>query len=329
MFENEKQPEPGHGPTDRQLQGIKAIVDRIKIPWWMGLLLVAMLLFLPNIVAIELSTVWLRFPGLDKPTHFLAFIAVFCIAYGVMRGSTWPSRENRKLGVAICLSLVISVADEVQQALLGLGRTAEYSDLVADAAGVLVGLTGVTAGRLGWGRAITIMALLLLPVAAVTAQTYQDLKHFNRGMMYEREQDYQRARAEYLLALESGFQSPQLYNTIAWLDIEFLDKDPVEAERYAAQALAIDPNNPDILDTYGWILVREGWAREGLVYLERAKSMKPNMYCINLHLGVAHMKTGDRDRATEYLKRQLERNSTDRWGRSAKLALYGMEGRSG
>lgn len=315
--------------NNRHFREIEAIVDRMKIPWWMGLLLLAMLFVLPNVVSIELSTFWLRFPGLDKPTHFLAFIAVFWVVYAVLRGSVWPHGEKWKLVVAICVSLVISVADEIQQALLGLGRTAEYGDLVADWSGVLVGLTGVTAGRLGWRHAIAIVALLLLPVAAVTAQTYQDLKHFNRGMVYEREHDYQRARTEYQLALESGFQSSQLFNTIAWLDIEFLDKDPVEAERYAAQALAIDPNNPDILDTYGWVLVREGRAHEGLAFLEQAKKLNPNIYCINLHLGVAYHEMGDRGRAAEYLRRQVERNSSDRWGRSARIALDKLEGTAG
>ena len=128
-------------------------------------------------------------------------------------------------------------ADEAQQAVLGIGRTAEYGDLVADAAGIFVGLTGITTGQLGVYRALAIVALLLLPVAAVTAPTYKELKHYHCGMVYEREHDYQRARAEYQLALESGFQSAELFNVIAWLDIEFLGADPVRTEQYAARDL--------------------------------------------------------------------------------------------
>lgn len=312
-------------------QGIEAIAARLRrgIPWWVGLLMLAVLLILPNVVAGRLSKVWLQFPGLDKPTHFFAFMAVFLIAYGVMRGRAWPGQEWEKWCVSVGLSLFLSVADEMQQALLGMGRTAEYGDLVADAAGVLVGLALVTAGRLGMSRTIAIVVLLLVPVAAVTAQTYHDLKHFNRGMVYEREHDYQRARAEYLLAVESGFQSSELYNTIAWLDIEFLDEDPVEAERYATQALAMSPSNPDILDTYGWVLIRTGRAREGLVFLERAKTLNPHIYCIDLHLGVAYREMGDEARAREYLKRQIEQNPTDRFGRSARVALDQLEGNAG
>lgn len=312
-------------------QGIEAVAARLRrgIPWWVGLLILALLLILPNVVAGRLSRVWLQFPGLDKPTHFIAFMAVFLIAYGVMRGRAWPSQEWEKLSVAVGLSLLISVADEAQQALLGMGRTAEYGDLVADAAGVLVGLTLVTAGRLGLSRSLAIVVLLLLPVAAVTSQTYHDLKHFNRGMVYEREHDYQRARAEYMLAVESGFQSPELYNTIAWLDIEFLEADPAQAERYAAQAIRMEPDNPDILDTYGWVLVRAGRVYDGLVFLERAKTLNPHIYCIDLHLGEAYREMGDEVRAMEYLKRQIERNPMDRFGRSARVALDKLEGNAG
>ena len=155
------------------------------------------------------------------------------------------------------------------------------------------------------------------------------LKHFYRGMAYEREHDYQRARAEYQLALDSGFQSAQLYNAIAWLDIEFLGADPVKVVGCAARALAMEPDNPDILDTYGWVLVKAGRHSEGLPLLEHANLMKPGIYCINVHLGVAYMKAGDRNRAADYLKRQIERNAADRWGRSAQLALDQLQGNAG
>lgn len=305
----------------------RKIVESMRggIPWWVGLPIVVLIFVLPDTFARTLSTVWLRFPGLDKPAHFLAFIGVFGVAHSVLCGCRWPATARGKSGAALAVSLIISVADEVQQAVIGRGRTAEVGDLVADAAGALVGMTVISAARLGAGRAVVIGLLCLLPVAAVTAKTYNDLKHFNRGMVYERERKYQQARAEYLQALDSGFQSAELYNTIAWLDIEFLDADPVEVEPYTAKALAMEPNNPDILDTHGWVLVQEGRTREGLVFLERAKSLNPNIYCIELHLGVAYLKMGERDRAVESLNRQIRLNPADRFGQSAMRVLSDTE----
>lgn len=313
----------GDGSTHSKL-GAVADCLRSGLPWWIGFPMLAMLLVLPNLLVARLSKLWLGVPGLDKPVHFLAFITVFMICYGVIRTCAWPIGGRRKAIAAVVLCLMIAVADEVQQAVIGLGRTAEYGDLVADAAGIFVGLTCLNAGQLGLRQTSAIVGLLLVPVAAVTAHTYQDLKHFNRGMVYEREHDYQRARTEYMLALDSGFQSAELYNTIAWLDIEFLDADPVEAEQFGARALTMEPDNPDILDTYGWVLVKAGRPREGLPLLEKAKRLKPNMYCIDLHLGVAYREVGDQGRAIEYLKRQVERNATDRWGSAAKSALRQM-----
>lgn len=306
----------------------RKIVDSMKggIPWWVGLIILALLFILPDAFAGTLSTVWLRFPGLDKPAHFLAFIAVFGVVHSVLCSRVWPTfvSERVKLGAALAVSLIVSVADEVQQAVIGRGRTAELGDLVADAAGALVGMTVVSAARLGVGRAVGIGLLCLLPVAAVTARTYNDLKHYNRGMVYERERKYQQARAEYMLALDSGFQSAELYNTIAWLDIEFLDAAPVNVEPYTSKALAMEPNNPDILDTHGWVLVQAGRIREGLGFLERAKTLNPNIYCIDLHLGVAYLKMGERTRAVEYLMRQIARSPEDRFGRSAGKVLAEM-----
>jgi hypothetical protein len=306
---------------------IRQIVDALRggTAWWAGLTVLALLFVLPDLIGGRLSSLWLRFPGLDKPTHFLAFAAVFFLAYGVLCGRSWPASERGKWVGALAAALIISVLDEVQQAVIGRGRTAEFGDLVADAAGALVGVTAVMAPRLGRARAIVIGTLLLVPVVAVTAQTYNELKHFNRGMVYEREQKYQQARAEYVLALNSGFQSAELYNTIAWLDIEFLDADPAGVEQYTAEALAMEPNNPDILDTHGWVLVREGRTREGLAFLERAKALNPKIYCIDLHLGVAYLAMGERTRGVEYLRRQAQRRPEDRFVRSAMNVLAEAE----
>lgn len=295
-----------------------------SIPWWMGAGLLIGLLVVPNFLAAKLAKVWLQFPGLDKPTHFLAFIGVFLIIYGVLRGYAWPTSEGQKQGLAVVLSLGLSLGDEAQQAMLGMGRTAEYGDLVADMAGILVGVVAVRSRQLGMKWAVPLILLLLIPVAGVTAKTHQDLKHYNLGMLYEREKDYQKARKEYQLALDSGFESAQLYNAIAWLDIEFLGADPQLVEPYAARAYALDPKNPDILDTYGWVLVQIGKVHEGLPLLEKAKNLKPAMYCIDLHLGVAYAKVGKTQEAETFLRSQISLGARDRFEEAARQALEAL-----
>ncbi|MCP9469222.1 MAG: VanZ family protein [Nitrospira sp.] len=296
-----------------------------SIPWWIGAGLLIGVLVVPNFLAAKLAKVWLQFPGLDKPAHFLAFIGVFLIIYGVLRGYAWPRSEGHKQGLAAVLSLGLSLGDEAQQAMLGIGRTAESGDLVADTAGILVGVVAVRSRQLGMKWAMPLILLLLVPVAGVTAKTHQDLKHYNLGMLYEREKDYQKAREEYQLALDSGFESAQLYNAIAWLDIEFLGADPKLVEPYAARAYALDPDNPDILDTYGWVLVQAGKIYDGLLLLEKAKRLKPDIYCIDLHLGATHLALGMRHQAIQFLREQVNRTGSDRFGEAAARLLAQIE----
>lgn len=292
--------------------------------WWIAPIFVAALLILPNFLANSLAALWLRLPGLDKPIHFLAFFVGFLIIYAAMLHLPWPHREPNKLLLAAILTLVVAVGDELQQAVLRIGRTAESGDLVADTAGILVGVVAVRSRQLGMKWAVPLIMLLLVPVAGVTAKTHQDLRHYNLGMLYEREKDYRKAREEYQLALDSGFESAQLYNAIAWLDIEFLGADPQLVEPYAARAYALDPKNPDILDTYGWVLAQAGKVHEGLPLLEQAKTLKPTMYCIDLHLGVAYAKVGRNQLAEQYLRSQIALGTKDRFEEAARQALEAL-----
>ncbi|MCP9452155.1 MAG: VanZ family protein [Nitrospira sp.] len=297
----------------------------LQIAWWVAPVFVAALFVLPNLLANPLAALWLRLPGLDKLVHFIAFVVLLLIINGAVCHASWPREERNRLALATGLTLAVAVLDEVQQAVLRIGRTAESGDLVADTAGILVGVVVVRSRQLGIKWAVPLILLLLVPVAVVTAKTHQDLKHYNLGMVYEREHDYQRAREEYQLALDSGFESAQLYNAIAWLDIEFLGADPILVEPYAARAYALDPRNPDILDTYGWVLVQAGRVQEGLPLLEKAKALKPTIYCIDLHLGVAYAKVGKNQLAEQYLRSQIALGTGDRFEEAARRALQAFE----
>jgi hypothetical protein len=65
-----------------------------------------------------------------------------------------------------------------------------------------------------------------------------------------------------------------------------------------------------------------------LVFLDRAKTLNPKIYCIDLHLGMAYRELGDRQRAAEHLNRQIELNPTDRFGQSARKLIAEMETQS-
>lgn len=65
------------------------------------------------------------------------------------------------------------------------------------------------------------------------------------------------------------------------------------ARATAEQAHKLDPSNPAIRDTLGWILVQEGQAAKGLSLIEQALAGLPGNPTVRYHRAVALLRTGD------------------------------------
>ncbi|MCC8072429.1 MAG: VanZ family protein [Bacteroidales bacterium] len=82
------------------------------------------------------------FPGVDKVVHFLMFgglAVIMCFDYGRRRGHCHSIKLS--LGVTLLMALISSVAGgvvEVLQGIMGLGRSADWLDLLADTLGAFV-----------------------------------------------------------------------------------------------------------------------------------------------------------------------------------------------
>jgi tetratricopeptide (TPR) repeat protein len=74
-----------------------------------------------------------------------------------------------------------------------------------------------------------------------------------------------------------------------------------EAEELITRALALQPNEPAILDSMGWVLFRQGKYEESLGYLKRAYAVFPDPE-VAAHLGEAMWMAGDREGATAVLR---------------------------
>ncbi len=70
-------------------------------------------------------------------------------------------------------------------------------------------------------------------------------------------------------------------NNIAWSYNELGDKKALE---FAKKAASLAPENPDVLDTYGWILYKQGNIEEAIKVLESAVKLSPNNSVIKAHL---------------------------------------------
>lgn len=109
---------------------------------------------------------------------------------------------------------------------------------------------------------------------------------FDHGVALERAGDWPKAEAEFEYALRLAPDQASVLNYLAysWAERgEHLDKARTMLER----ALTQRPNSGAIMDSLGWVLLREGDAAGAVSKLERAVELDPEDPVINAHLGDA------------------------------------------
>jgi len=87
-----------------------------------------------------------------------------------------------------------------------------------------------------------------------------------------------------------GLGDPVALNNLAWLYMERGDERAIVT---AEQAFALAPDDPDITDTMGWILVQFGEPEKAIQLIDRSVRARPFDATFRYHLGVAHLDAGD------------------------------------
>ena len=75
-----------------------------------------------------------------------------------------------------------------------------------------------------------------------------------------------------------------------------------------SQAAQLRPNDGAIVDSLGWVLLRQGETTEAIRTLERAVELEPEDASINGHLGDAYLAAGRKLEATYQWRRALTFN---------------------
>jgi putative PEP-CTERM system TPR-repeat lipoprotein len=109
------------------------------------------------------------------------------------------------------------------------------------------------------------------------------------------------AKAQYESMLPTD--DPVVLNNLAWI---YMGEGSERAIDMARQANAAAPDNPDIEDTLGWILVQNGSVQEGLDLLRSSARARPDNAEVQYHLGVAYMRANNSDSARSALRRAVE-----------------------
>lgn len=121
--------------------------------------------------------------------------------------------------------------------------------------------------------------------------------------------DYKAAVERFGAILATQPNNAAVLNNMAWVLNELKDS---SALGYAEKAFAQAPANPQIQDTYGWLLVESGDIKRGIEILAKATASAPESADIRLHLAKAYLKAGDKSAA----KRELENLSRDGAGKA-------------
>ena len=145
----------------------------------------------------------------------------------------------------------------------------------------------------------------------------------NLGMLRQQLGRDEAALEAYEKSLQTTAANAVILNNMAWL---YLGRDDERAVELATQAYRMAPARAEIVDTYGWILLRQGRSSEGLAALQQALVISPQNAEIALHVAEAlHMLERDSE-ARPILLRVLRDNPNTDFADSARSLLSKLRG---
>jgi len=112
-----------------------------------------------------------------------------------------------------------------------------------------------------------------------------------------------KAAKQYQILIKSGLENAQILNNLAMI---YADSDKSLALKYAKKALKLAPSQASVIDTVGWLLVKNGHFQEGLTYLRDANARQSNNAEIHYHIAVALYALGRQTEAIQEIKTAIE-----------------------
>jgi tetratricopeptide (TPR) repeat protein len=127
---------------------------------------------------------------------------------------------------------------------------------------------------------------------------------YARGSALERAHEWPRAEADMNRALELSPDQPFVLNFLGYSMAERNQNLPL-AREMIEKALHARPNDGAIVDSLGWVLLRQGETQQALRLLEKAAELQPEDPSITGHLGDAYWDAGRRVEAEDQWRRAL------------------------
>ena len=127
---------------------------------------------------------------------------------------------------------------------------------------------------------------------------------FAQGALLDQSGRKKEAVKKYREALEKSEGYLPALNNLAYLCADGYGS-PQEALRLALACFRLDPGNPGVMDTVGYVLLKNGRKADALKVLEKAASLLPGNPTVAYHLALAYKENGTRDLAVKTLQRSL------------------------
>ena len=145
--------------------------------------------------------------------------------------------------------------------------------------------------------------------------------YFDRGVAYDQSGKWPLAEADFRQALKLSPNQPAVLNYLGY-SLANRGIDLPQARQMIEKALAAQPNDGAIVDSLGWVTLKQGDVAGAVRYLERAVELMPEDPTINGHLGDAYAAAGRNLEAAFQWQRALDLNPspTDAAKLRAKLA---------
>lgn len=117
------------------------------------------------------------------------------------------------------------------------------------------------------------------------------------------------AMAELKTILRTAPADADALNAYGFTLAKELDK-PRAAFKPITQAFLLAPEQPEILDSYGYVLYRLGRDREALAHLQKAWQLTPSAVTAG-HIGHVFLRLGDRRQAHDFLEKGLKLDASE------------------
>jgi Flp pilus assembly protein TadD len=129
------------------------------------------------------------------------------------------------------------------------------------------------------------------------------LVFYDRGISHQ----WPKAEADFRHALALAPDQPFVLNYLgySWAD---MGENLAQARQMIEKVAQQRPNDSAIIDSLGWVMLRQGQTDDAVSTLERAVELEPEDASINGHLGDAYLAAGRRLEATYQWRRALTFN---------------------